>query len=102
MFSVKFLVVSLLAILPVMTSAGVARSQYGGYCPGYQVDEFTQRELFNQFIALIQSKDVADAYNNYVSENLIEHDPNILDGRQASIDALTPIIASSTVEIVHK
>src|SRR5207248_823440 len=82
MFSIKYLVFALLAILPVITSAAVARSQYGSYCPGYPVDRETQRRLFNEFISLIQNKQVAQAYNTYVAEDLIEHDPSITDGRQ--------------------
>jgi predicted SnoaL-like aldol condensation-catalyzing enzyme len=102
MFSIKFLLVALLAVLPAVTSASTIRSDYDSNCPGKWVNEDRQRELLNEFVNLIQQKQVATAYNTYVAADLIEHDPNILDGRQASIDTLTPTIQTADIQIVHK
>lgn len=37
-----------------------------------------------------RQKDVEKAFNEYVAENYIQHNPNILDGREAAITALKP------------
>ncbi|KAE8325448.1 hypothetical protein BDV39DRAFT_206986 [Aspergillus sergii] len=39
-------------------------------------------------------KKVAEAFNKYVVENYTQHNPNILDGRQAAIEALTPLFST--------
>jgi predicted SnoaL-like aldol condensation-catalyzing enzyme len=37
-----------------------------------------------------KQKNVKKAFMEYVSENYIQHNPNILDGREAAIDMLEP------------
>jgi hypothetical protein len=54
MFSIKFLLVALLAVLPAVTSAGTIQSDYDNNCPGKWVNEDRQRELLNEFVNLIQ------------------------------------------------
>ncbi|RAQ52104.1 hypothetical protein AFGD_006336 [Aspergillus flavus] len=39
-------------------------------------------------------KKVGEAFNKYVVENYTQHNPNILDGRQAAIEALTPLYST--------
>ncbi|KAB8278167.1 hypothetical protein BDV30DRAFT_156262 [Aspergillus minisclerotigenes] len=39
-------------------------------------------------------KKVAEAFRKYVVENYTQHNPNILDGRQAAIEALTPLFST--------
>ena len=41
-----------------------------------------------------RQKDVEKAFNEYVAENYIQHNPNILDGREAAITALKPKFSS--------
>lgn len=40
------------------------------------------------------AKDVPKAFNDYVAENYIQHNANILSGRQPALDALTPLFSS--------
>jgi predicted SnoaL-like aldol condensation-catalyzing enzyme len=37
-----------------------------------------------------KQKDVERAFKEYVSENYIQHNPNILDGREAAVEMLKP------------
>ncbi|KAE8165714.1 hypothetical protein BDV40DRAFT_297121 [Aspergillus tamarii] len=39
-------------------------------------------------------KNVTKAFNQYVTENYTQHNPNILNGRQAAIEALTPLFST--------
>ncbi|PLB49354.1 snoaL-like polyketide cyclase family protein [Aspergillus steynii IBT 23096] len=43
-------------------------------------------------------KNVPLAFNTYVSESYFQHNPNILDGREAAIDALSPLFATPGAE----
>ncbi|OGM44110.1 hypothetical protein ABOM_007283 [Aspergillus bombycis] len=42
-------------------------------------------------------KKVAEAFTKYVTENYTQHNPNILDGRQAAIEALTPLFSTEGI-----
>ncbi len=97
-----FKILFALAALPAVISACPVQQQES-YCPGYPVDDFIQGELFNAFFDLFYNKkDVAGAYNTFVAENLIEHSPNVTDGREAGIAALTPLLNIANIQVVHK
>ena len=47
------------------------------------------REIMTDFADIFYGqKDVVKAFEKYVSEEYIQHNPNILDGQQAAVDAL--------------
>ncbi|KAJ5317438.1 hypothetical protein PENANT_c074G06707 [Penicillium antarcticum] len=48
-------------------------------------------------------KDVDAAFNKYVASNYVQHDPNILDGRDAAIESLSPLFGAkgNTFEIAR-
>jgi predicted SnoaL-like aldol condensation-catalyzing enzyme len=49
------------------------------------------RKMMEDFADIFyRQKDVEKAFNEYVAENYIQHNPNILDGREAAISALKP------------
>jgi predicted SnoaL-like aldol condensation-catalyzing enzyme len=49
------------------------------------------RKIIEEFADIFyRQKDVERAFKEYVSENYIQHNPNILDGRQAAIEMLKP------------
>lgn len=63
------------------------------YCPGHPAPERYQRELFFAFINdLYVKKDVIGAFDTYIAESLIEHDPFDAQGRAANAAKLANII----------
>jgi predicted SnoaL-like aldol condensation-catalyzing enzyme len=49
------------------------------------------RQIVEAFADIFyRQKDVRKAFMEYVSDNYIQHNPNILDGREAAIDMLEP------------
>jgi predicted SnoaL-like aldol condensation-catalyzing enzyme len=49
------------------------------------------RKIIEAFADIFyRQKDVEKAFKEYVAENYIQHNPNILDGREAAIAALKP------------
>lgn len=63
------------------------------YCPGREVDERVQKELFNRFLeTLYGEKDVKKAFETYVSRHIIEHDPADKQDRDAIVARLSKII----------
>ena len=50
------------------------------------------RKIMTDFADIFYGqKDVVKAFEKYVSEEYIQHNPNILDGPQAAVDALKPM-----------
>ena len=63
------------------------------YCPGHPASEAHQRKIFFAFINdLYVTKDVLGAFDTYIAENLIEHDPFDAQGRAANAAKLVNII----------
>ncbi|PWK21623.1 putative SnoaL-like aldol condensation-catalyzing enzyme [Arcicella aurantiaca] len=53
------------------------------------------RKIMEDFADIFyRQKDVEKAFKEYVAENYIQHNPNILDGREAAISALKPKFSS--------
>jgi predicted SnoaL-like aldol condensation-catalyzing enzyme len=105
MISTKLLLITLFSFLATVSSAhgiNYPRNRTHSYCPGHHVSEHHKRKLFNDFVNVFyKQKDVPDAYNTFVAEDLIEHNPFTPDGREAGIAALTGLIAASDIELVH-
>lgn len=52
------------------------------------------REIVEDFADIFyRQKDVARAFQKYVSEEYIQHNPNILNGPKAAIEALSPMFS---------
>ncbi len=72
------------------------------YCPGYEASESLQRHLFAEFTkTLYGEKNVSKAFETYVSSNIIEHDPDDTQDRDAIIARLSQIIPFAEVTILR-
>jgi predicted SnoaL-like aldol condensation-catalyzing enzyme len=72
------------------------------YCPGYEASEGLQRHLFTQFTqTLYGEKNVSKAFETYVSPNIIEHDPDDTQDRDATIARLSQIIPFADFTILR-
>lgn len=72
------------------------------YCPGYEASEALQRHLFTQFTqTLYGEKNVSKAFETYVSSNLVEHDPDDTQDRDAIIARLSQIIRFADFTILR-
>ncbi|KAJ5679391.1 hypothetical protein N7462_007635 [Penicillium macrosclerotiorum] len=67
-------------------------------CPTATRTQLSQHELqaaMNRFAYLFYvKKDVEAAFNQYVATNYVQHNPDILDGRDAAIDGLKPLFSA--------
>ena len=79
---------------PTFSQPHAARSSAAeSYCPPRPASEPTQRKIFDGFInALYIEKNVTNAFNTYIAEDLIEHDPFDAQGRAANAAKLSNII----------
>lgn len=68
-------------------------------CPASTRAHMSQSQLqaaMDRFAYLFYvKKDVEAAFNQYVATNYVQHNPNILDGRDAAIEALMPLFGSN-------
>lgn len=72
------------------------------YCPGYEASERLQQDLFAQFTqTLYVEKNVSKAFETYVSSNIIEHDPDDTQDRDATIARLSQIIPFANFTILR-
>lgn len=72
------------------------------YCPGQEADERIQRHLFTHFMhTLYDEKNVSKAFETYVSPNIIEHDPDDTQNRDAIVARLEGIIPSANLTILQ-
>lgn len=111
MVSFHILVSALPSILPLATAAGLSgpasipSSQIspGPFCPPRPATIDEQRAVFANFTDLIFNRgNLTRAYLTYVAEDYIQHNPNILSGRQNSIDAVQAVIdAGATFDIFN-
>lgn len=75
----------------------------GPYCPGREVDERVQKELFMRFLdTLYGEKNVSKAFETYVSPNIIEHDPEDKQNRNFIIARLSKIIPYAKLTILRR
>lgn len=69
-------------------------------CPPCTLSHLTHAALqaaMNDFAYIFYTeKDVSKAFNKYVATNYLQHNPDVADGRDAAITALTPLFGSST------
>ncbi|KAJ6023586.1 hypothetical protein N7460_013981 [Penicillium canescens] len=72
------------------------------YCPGYDASEALQHHLFTQFTqTLYGEKNVSKAFETYVSSDIIEHDPDDAQDRDAIIARLSQIIPFADFTILR-
>lgn len=71
------------------------------YCPGREVDESLQGEIFALFLeTLYGEKNVSKAFETYVDPNIIEHDPDDAQDRDAIVARLSRIIPFANFTIL--
>lgn len=74
----------------------------GQFCPGRQTSPGHQHEIFAQFVQkLYGDKHVADAFDTYISADLIEHDPFDEQGRAPNAAKLEAIIPYSNFSVLR-
>lgn len=73
-------------------------------CPPRPASDAEQRYIFDEFVqAFYIDSNVTAAYENYVWEYYIQHDPAVGQGRDAAIAALIPAVAATKLlEVVHQ
>jgi predicted SnoaL-like aldol condensation-catalyzing enzyme len=72
--------------------------------PGGGPGVHDNRGIVGEFARIFyDERDVRRAFERYVAADYIQHNPNIADGREAAIEALTPLFTSPDfhVEIRH-
>ncbi|WP_157831482.1 nuclear transport factor 2 family protein [Confluentibacter flavum] len=63
----------------------------------------TNRKIVEDFADIFYTqKNVTKAFEKYVSEDYIQHNPNILDGPKAAIDALKPMFDNTEATFIIK
>lgn len=71
------------------------------YCPGHEVDERLQGKIFADFLeTLYGEKNVSKAFETYVDLNVIEHDPDDTQDRDAIVARLSQIIPFANLTIL--
>ncbi|KAJ5623682.1 hypothetical protein N7490_012287 [Penicillium lividum] len=110
------LMLSVLGFLTFLYAQVTATSDYkvegiktnyikGFHCPATTHAHLSQDEMqaaMDRFAYLFYvEKDVDIAFNQYVASNYVQHNPDILDGREAAIESLSPLFGSkgNTFEI---
>ena len=77
------------------TTSNVTNSDFD--CPSTTRTDLTQAELQSamaDFADLFYIKrNVTAAFDTYIASNYVQHNPNILDGRDAAVEALGPLFA---------
>ncbi|CEJ59834.1 hypothetical protein PMG11_08437 [Penicillium brasilianum] len=67
-------------------------------CPSTTQAHPSQRELrasMDRFASIFYvEKDVESAFDQYVAKNYVQHNPGIADGRDAAVEALTPLFSA--------
>ncbi|KAF4867882.1 hypothetical protein CGCSCA1_v012949 [Colletotrichum siamense] len=68
------------------------------YCPPRSATPEKQRAILNEFIqAFYKERNATKAMLGHVAEDYIQHNPDILSGRQNSLDALSQFLSPSNV-----
>lgn len=68
------------------------------YCPPRSASPEEQRGILGQFIqAFYKDRNGTKALLNHVAEDYIQHNPDILSGRQNSLDVLGPFLSPNNV-----
>ncbi|KAF9871447.1 hypothetical protein CkaCkLH20_11094 [Colletotrichum karsti] len=73
-------------------------------CPPRPANAAEQRAIFNDFVNdFYVEKNTTKALLNHQAEDYIQHNPNVLSGRQASIDFLATLVTPDGVNmtIIH-
>ncbi|KAH0424958.1 hypothetical protein CcaCcLH18_11278 [Colletotrichum camelliae] len=73
-------------------------------CPSRPASPAEQRAIFNDFVNdFYVEKNTTKALLNHITENYIQHNPNVLSGRQNSVDFLATLVTPEGVNmtIIH-
>ncbi|KAF5025390.1 hypothetical protein F66182_2555 [Fusarium sp. NRRL 66182] len=83
----KFSFASLaLAASTILATPSVAKKPY---CPSRPATRAQQRAIFNEMLdTMLVSGTMADAARRHYAEDYIQHDPNVLSGRDAIVEYL--------------
>ncbi|KAJ4327634.1 hypothetical protein N0V84_001883 [Fusarium piperis] len=69
-------------------------------CPSRPATPSQQRAILKQFVqAFYVERNATKALGNHVADDYIQHNPNVLSGRQNAIDALGPFLGAAAVNI---
>lgn len=81
---------------PAMAAPAYSTRNLASYCdPGHPTTGPQMRSIFNAFVEQFYlQRDFQGAMDKYVSPNLIQHNPQIANGSQAQVDAVTTILAN--------
>lgn len=92
------------AATPELKETSTSKCDLSSHCPPRIATIEEQRAAFTNFINLIYKPggNVTEAYLTYVAEDYIQHNPNILSGRQNAIDAVSAFVdAGATFDIIN-
>jgi len=65
-----------------------------------RTDSEDNRRIVSQFVRIFyDERDVRRAFEGYVVPDYVQHNPNIRDGREAAIQALTPLFSNPSVHL---
>jgi len=81
---------------PAMAAPSCSTKNLTSYCdPGHPVTGRQIRSIFDAFVEQFYfQRDFQGAVDTYVSPNLIQHNPQLANGSQAQVDAVTAILAN--------
>ena len=90
------LAAALVMTQPAMASPARSKQNLTSYCdPGHRVTRPRIRSIFDAFVEEFYfQRDFQGAVDTYVSPNLIQHNPQIANGSQAQVNAVTAILAN--------
>ena len=87
-----------LAAQPIAPSATIAPAEAAS--PEYQAKTAKNRAAFLQFADLYYGQHkTREAFERFVAEDYIQHNPNAKDGREAAIALLATLMAKPTVKM---
>ncbi|KAL3424017.1 snoal-like polyketide cyclase family protein [Phlyctema vagabunda] len=71
-------------------------------CPPRPITHSDQRAIFADFRRKFYiDKNATSAINDHLAEDYIQHNPNVLSGRQNALDSLGPVLALFNTTIVN-
>lgn len=83
------------------TTSNVTNSEFN--CPSTTRSNLTHVELQTAMDDFANSfyieRNLTAAFDGYVASNYVQHNPNILDGREAAVTALTPLFAPNNTQV---
>jgi predicted SnoaL-like aldol condensation-catalyzing enzyme len=87
---------SFLALAASFSSAYPTTSQY---CPPQPVSSIERGVIFDAYVRTLYFNNITLAHNTFIAEDLIQHNPDIPNGRQKQLEAVLPIYAKSNFQL---